>query len=159
MVTYTDDINELDKIIKRKWIQINWRTGNAKSYIRNGITNDFSSYDEFRNHAIEQGIEKGFHSHRPDRTKGYSVDNLVFIPEEEHRRITNSERRKLSDDEVRIIRDASNSDRVTNPSNLATIIPSLSSMNVNGSEFNPHSSKKPDTLSSYLPSSSISDCS
>lgn len=113
MVTYTEEINDLDKIIKRKWIQINWRTGNAKSYIRNGITNDFRSYDEFRNHAIEQGIEKGFHSHRPDRTKGYSVDNLVFIPEEEHRRITNSERRKLTDDEVRIIRDAAISDRVS----------------------------------------------
>jgi DNA invertase Pin-like site-specific DNA recombinase len=100
----TGEIDLIEKVIKRKWVQINWRTGNQKSYIRNGITNDFDSYSEFRDHAILQGIQQGYHSHRPDRTKSYSTDNLVFIPADEHRLITNKERRKLSDDDVRTIR-------------------------------------------------------
>ena len=107
MVTLSGETYELDKLIKRKWVQINWRTGNQKSYLDRGIKNLFPSFEDFRQHAISQNIKEGFHSHRPDRNKSYMAENLIFIPADEHRKITNRERRKLSDNDVRCIRSMS----------------------------------------------------
>ena len=109
MVILTDADHQIEKVIKRKWTQINWRTGNQLSYKSRGIKNLFPNFEEFRNHALKQNIKEGYHSHRPDRSRSYDFDNLIFITADEHRKITNRERRKVSDDNVRYIRSVSRS--------------------------------------------------
>ena len=97
-------VSDEDKEIRRRWWQIIWRTGNQDSYIRKGITNDFESYDQFRQHAHNNGYKLGFQCHRKDKDKPYNEENLEFLSVEDHRLITSKEKRKLSDEEVRIIR-------------------------------------------------------
>ena len=94
------------RLIKRKWVQINWRCNNQKSYIKKGITNNFPSLEDFAEHCMEQGLKEGLQSHRPDNNAPYSRENLTFITAEEHKAITRKERRKLNDQEVIEIQEA-----------------------------------------------------
>ena len=105
MVQATEKLREVDKLIRRKWHQMNWRINNQTSYLRKGITIEFDGFEDFREYALSSNIQQGFHCHRPDRDGHYSRDNLVFVHPDEHRQITAREKRKLSDDDVRIIRD------------------------------------------------------
>ena len=106
MVCISNENPSLERMIKKKWNNLIYRVNNHASYVRKGIQNLFT-YPEFRQHAINQGIQEGYHAHRPKRDGHYSTDNLVFIPADEHRQITSFERRKLSDNDVRIIRNMS----------------------------------------------------
>jgi hypothetical protein len=105
MVIQTEKMEEVEKLIKRKWSQMHYRVNNQKSYIKKGIRVDFDDFNDFRQYALSKDIKKGFHCHRPDRYKNYSRDNLEFISADAHRRITAKEKRKLSDNDVRCIRD------------------------------------------------------
>ena len=105
MIAIAKNSSQMRRLIRKKWNQINWRVNNQDSYIRKGITNDFNSFDEFSRHCISSGLRHGLHSHRPDNNKPYSVDNLEFITPDEHKKKTRAERRKLTDNEVRCIRD------------------------------------------------------
>ena len=106
MIKAIPNIKEVDKLIRRKWHQMNWRINNQTSYLRKGIRIEFDGFEDFRDYALSKDIREGFHCHRPDRDGHYSRDNLDFVSPDEHRQITAREKRKLSDDDVRIIRDA-----------------------------------------------------
>lgn len=94
----------LERVIRRKWHQLEYRVNNQRSYLRKGIKNGFRDYEEFRQHAIDNGIEVGYHAHRPLRDDSYGPENLDFIPADEHYKLTAAEKRKLSVDDVKIIR-------------------------------------------------------
>ena len=104
MICSNDKQPNIERVIRRKWHQLEYRVNNQKSYIRKGIKNGFVDYEQFRQHAISKGIEAGYHAHRPQRDDSYGPDNLEFIPADEHYRITAEEKRKLSADDVKIIR-------------------------------------------------------
>ena len=106
MIKAIQTAKEIDKLIRRKWHQMNWRINNQTSYLRKGIRIEFDGFEDFRDYALSKDIREGFHCHRPDRDGHYSRDNLDFVSPDEHRQITAREKRKLSDDDVRIIRDA-----------------------------------------------------
>ena len=78
-----------------KFNSINQRVKNRRSYQVKNIRNRFS-FTDFIDFARANGLAKGKHCHRPDPNGDYEPENLVFISEEEHRRITGLERRKLS---------------------------------------------------------------
>tara|TARA_R100000008_G_C3467083_1_gene107079 strand:+ start:66 stop:488 length:423 start_codon:yes stop_codon:yes gene_type:complete len=105
MVKATSEMEEVDKLIRRKWHQMQWRVNNQKSYIKKGIRILFVDYEDFKDYALSKDIQEGFHCHRPDRMKSYSRDNLEFISADAHRKITAREKRKLNDNDVRCIRD------------------------------------------------------
>ena len=90
---------DLTNILKRKWVQINNRCGYQPAY--KDIENRFSNFEEFMRHAIEEGFEDGYHVHRPIRDDHYHKSNVVFLPADEHRKITGREKRKLTDDQCR----------------------------------------------------------
>ena len=96
----------LDKEYRRKYSQICWRVNNHPSYKRKGITNDFESYEQFKEHAIDKGYRLGDHAHRPNKDKPYSCDNLDFLDEKTHRRLSGLEKRKLNPEQVKVARDA-----------------------------------------------------
>ena len=106
MVKATENIKEVNTLIRRKWHQMNWRINNQTSYLRKGIKIEFDGYEDFRDYALSRDIQQGFHCHRPDRDGHYSRENLDFVSPDQHRQITAREKRKLSDDDVRIIRGA-----------------------------------------------------
>jgi hypothetical protein len=109
MVCINNENPTLERIIRKKWNNLRYRVSNHASYVRKGILNLFIDYTHFRQHALNQGIQEGDHAHRPKRDGHYSDNNLVFIPAAEHQRITSSERRKLSDSDIKIIRNMSSS--------------------------------------------------
>ena len=82
--------------IKRKYYIINNRVNHHQSYIKNGITNEFSGMDEFRTHCLNNGFKPDLVCHRPNREQPYSPRNLVFITKEEHLKISGKEKRKLN---------------------------------------------------------------
>jgi hypothetical protein len=92
------------KEVRRKYAGIEWRTTGNPNYVKRGITNDFESFEEFRIHAEENGFQSGDHVHRPDRNSSYSTDNCTFLPEDEHRRVSGWEKRKLTANQVSEIR-------------------------------------------------------
>lgn len=106
-------ITLLDREVRRKWHQIQWRVNNQRSYINRHITNDFDSYEQFRTHALSKGFQKGYHCHRPNRNRPYSIDNLEFIDAETHAIISAYEKRKLTDNQVRLIRNMYKSGEVS----------------------------------------------
>jgi hypothetical protein len=105
MVIATEKIGEVDALIRRKWHQMNWRVNNQKAYIKKGIRILFQDFEDFREYALSKDIQHGFHCHRPNRYGHYCRDNLEFISADAHRKITAKEKRKLSDNDVRCIRD------------------------------------------------------
>ena len=105
MVKATSEMEEVDKLIRRKWHQMQWRVNNQKSYIKKGIRILFIDYEDFKDYALSKDIKEGFHCHRPDRRKSYSRDNLEFISADAHRNITAREKRKLNDNDVKCTRD------------------------------------------------------
>ena len=105
MVKATENIEEVHTLIRRKWHQMNWRINNQTSYLRKGIKINFDGFEDFRDYALSKDIQQGFHCHRPDRDGHYSRENLDFVSPDEHRQITAREKRKLTDHDVRVIRD------------------------------------------------------
>ena len=105
MIKAIQTAKEIDKLIRRKWHQMHWRINNQTSYLRKGISIEFDGYEDFRDYALSMDIREGFHCHRPDRDGNYSRDNLDFVSPDEHRQITAREKRKLTDHDVRVIRD------------------------------------------------------
>ena len=95
--------------IKRKYYVINNRVAHHKTYIKNGITNEFSGLKEFTNHCLNNGFSPELVCHRPNRHEPYSTSNLVFISKEEHLQISGAEKRKLSPiqvDEIKRLRES-----------------------------------------------------
>ena len=107
MILANSDMREVEKLIRRKWHQMRWRVNNQNSYIKKGIRILFQDYADFRDYALSKDIKDGFHCHRPDRNGHYCRENLDFISPEAHRKITAREKRKLTDNEVRSIREKS----------------------------------------------------
>ena len=91
--------------IRRKWDRLLWRINNAKAYLRKGILCEFTSFTDFYNFALESGIRYGDHCHRKCSNGPYSRDNLEFISAADHYRLSGREKRKLSDDDVLVIRE------------------------------------------------------
>jgi len=98
------DNNGDERALKTKWYGVNWRTTGNPYYVSKGIRNEFSSYEDFQDHAKTLNFEKGLHIHRDDRDGNYSVENTSFITSDEHKKLTSRERRKLTDENVRDIR-------------------------------------------------------
>ena len=82
--------------IKRKFYIINNRVTHHQSYIKNGITNEFSGMDEFRTHCLNNGFQPDLVCHRPNRDQPYSTNNLIFISKEAHLKISGIEKRSLN---------------------------------------------------------------
>ena len=89
--------------VKMKYHMINHRCKHKKSYIDKDIQNRFT-FTEFYKFACDNHLQRGQHCHRPDRFGDYCHGNLVFLTEDEHRRISRQEQRKLDDDQVKQIR-------------------------------------------------------
>ena len=96
--------NELERLIKRRWHGVNWRCNNQTSYVRKQIKNEFSSFEEFRNHALQCDIKLGDQTHRHCKDTSYFADNVTFVSPEEHLRLSSIEKRKLSTSDVLIVR-------------------------------------------------------
>jgi DNA invertase Pin-like site-specific DNA recombinase len=100
-----EEDKEIERLIRRRWNQINWRIHNCDSYLKKQIENQFDDYEQFRLHAISSGIELRFQTHRLDKDGHYSIDNTTFVSPEEHLRISSLERRVLTVNQVLIARD------------------------------------------------------
>ena len=86
---------------RKKWGNLKWRIKSSKSYVEKGIQNRFDDYHDFRSFAVENGMQPNDCIHRKDRGGDYCRENVEFVDEQEHRRITGIERRRLTDSQVR----------------------------------------------------------
>lgn len=55
-------------------------------------------------YAAKKGLQKHYHSHRPDRHRNYESGNLEFLSPEEHRKVSSQEQRAISPEQARQIR-------------------------------------------------------
>lgn len=99
MIKFADSDPEFVRLARQKYNNINNRCRNRKSYKDKNITNEFS-FPEFLAYARLNGLEHGKHCHRPNRYGNYCSENLVFISEAEHLKISGLERRKLNQDQI-----------------------------------------------------------
>ena len=83
------------RLCRTKYDNINNRCNNRTSYIEKNISNSFT-WHEFVEYAARNGLKPSYHCHRPNRTSNYEPGNLVFIPANEHYKISALEKRKLS---------------------------------------------------------------
>lgn len=95
---------EVEKEILRRFHQIRWRINNQKSYRDRGIICEWKTLEEFRSWALDNGYFLGAVAHRPDRRGNYRPGNLEWISKDTHYKLSGQEKRVLSDDQVREIR-------------------------------------------------------
>lgn len=96
--------DEFRSYCRTKFDSINKRCKYRDSYKENGIKNNFT-FQEFVEYADKKGLEQDFHCHRPDRRGNYEQGNLIFLSADEHQKISAEEKRAITPEQAREIRE------------------------------------------------------